>query len=82
MDDLNLEEIEINEDDQHEARMQQLGQEIGSLKAQLNMPVPIRRAIGGAALAYGIAGTGAGALAGALAGFALGRNAKELPEKQ
>jgi len=82
MDDLNLEEIEIDDSANDEAKMQQLGQEIGALKAQLNMPIPIRRAIGGAALAYGIAGTGAGALAGALAGFALGRNAKELPEKQ
>jgi len=82
MDDLNLEEIEIDDSANDEAKMQQLGQEIGALKAQLNMPIPIRRAIGGAALAYGIAGTGAGALAGALAGFALGRNAKEMPEKQ
>ena len=82
MDDVNLDEIEIDDSANDEAKMQQLGHEIGALKAQLNMPIPIRRAIGGAALAYGIAGTGAGAIAGALAGFALGRNAKELPEKQ
>ena len=82
MEDFNLEEIEIDETANEEARMQQLGQEIGALKAQLNMPIPIRRAIGGAALAYGFAGSGAAALAGALAGFALGRNSKGLPENQ
>lgn len=82
MDNFDLEEIQIDDSANDEAKMQQLGQEIGALKAQLNMPVQIRRAIGGASLAYALTGGATGALAGAIAGFALGRNSKGMPEKQ
>ena len=88
-----MEDITLNEEDldfdaqeqedlQRQDRIDKLSKEIAALRARMNVPPAIQKAIGGMGLGHGLGVGGLGTLAMGLIGFQLGKNQKELDEKQ
>lgn len=83
-----MEDFEINDSDLqidneaiNQARIDQLYREINQLRAQLNVPPGIQKAIGGMGIGYGLGLGSLGSVAMGFLGYQLGKG-KELNDKQ
>lgn len=77
MEDFQIDDIEFNEEDLKQEKINQLSREIASLRAQLNIPPAIQKTIGGAAIGHGLGLGPIGMAAIGFLGYQLGKG-KEL----
>lgn len=80
MEDFEIDDIEFNEDDLKEQKINQLSKEIASLRSQLNIPPAIQKTIGGAAIGHGLGLGPLGMAAMGFLGYQLGKD-KEIDPK-
>jgi hypothetical protein len=80
MEDFEIDDIEFNEEDLKEQKINQLSKEIAQLRAQLNIPPAIAKTIGGAAIGQGLGLGPLGMAAIGFLGYQLGKG-KEIDPK-
>jgi predicted ATP-dependent serine protease len=78
---LNDSDLQIDNEAINQARIDQLYREINQLRAQLNVPPGIQKAIGGMGIGYGLGLGSLGSVAMGFLGYQLGKG-KELNDKQ
>lgn len=81
MEDFQLDDFNINQDELTQARVNQLHKEVAQLRAKLNVPPAIQKAIGGMGIGYGLGLGPIGSAAMGFLGFQMGKG-KELSDKE
>jgi predicted ATP-dependent serine protease len=81
METFEIEDLDYNQDEINQAKINQLHKEILQLRAKLNVPPAIKKAIGGMALGSGLGIGSLGAAAFGLIGYHMGKG-KELSPKE
>lgn len=80
MEDFQIDDIEFNEDDAKQQKIEQLTKEIVALRSKLNVPPAIQKTIGGAAIGHGLGLGSLGMVALGFLGYQLGKG-KEIDPK-